>query len=630
MSERPSFFAELKRRNIIRVAIAYVAVSWLVLQAGALIFQTLELSNAISKGLFALLLIGFIPTLVFSWIYELTPEGLKRESEIERDQSITHLTGRRLDYLVIGVMAAVIALLLLDKFVLAPRHGTRAAASVAKVPEPPPAAVEAAPQASEKPAAATEAPDAIPEIAQDPSIAVLPLVNMSEDKANEFFSDGISEELLNLLAKVPELRVIARTSSFGYKGKDTPIPRIARELHVASVLEGSVRKSGDRVRRTVQLIRAKDGSHLWSETYDRTLDDIFKVQDEIAAAVVRELQVKLLGAAPTSRPIDARVYPLILQARALSDRGSAEGRAEAVALAQQALAITPDEPQAWVILGRAYFNQATFGQRPVVEGMRLAKEAAEKALALDPSNAEAVSMRGRIAMDVDRDLPAAAGYVERALQLEPTNLRAINTAAVLLSNIGRFEPALALMEYRVAQDPANPGSHFNLGATYQQAGRYDDAIASIRTALRLSPGTSQAHIVIGQSLLLAKRDAAAALKEFEAEEDELLRISSVPLALHALGRSQEADAAQAAFEQRYGDEQPVFAAAIASYRGQSDVAYEWLDRAIALPDPQLAQALIEPLFQPLHADARWVPLLRRIGLAPEQVAKIRLEVTLPK
>jgi TolB-like protein len=253
-----SFIAELKRRNVFRVAIAYVAVGWLVLQVAALLLPAFELPNAYLKALIGAFAIGFIPALVLAWVYELTPEGLKRESEVDRTQSVTHLTGRKLDFLVIGVLGAVVVLLLLDKFVLAPRVTARVAA--------------AAPGAAAVPAA-------------DASIAVLPFIDLSQAKDQEYFSDGLSEELLDLLAKVPNLRVIARTSSFSFKGKNADIATIAAALKVAHVLEGSVRKSGNTLRITAQLIRTADSSHVWSETYDREMTDIFKVQDEIAAAV---------------------------------------------------------------------------------------------------------------------------------------------------------------------------------------------------------------------------------------------------------------------------------------------------------------------------------------------------------
>jgi len=403
---KSSLFAELRRRNVMRVAIAYVAVSWLVMQAGTLIFQTLELPSAVSKALLALLAIGFIPTLAFSWIYELTPEGLKRESEIDRDKSITHLTGRKLDYLVIGVMAAVIGLLLLDRFVLLPRQAARAAASVA-------------PGAPASPAAAQPATEPAPAQA---SIAVLPFVNMSDEKSNEFFSDGISEELLNLLAKIPQLQVTARTSSFAFKGKEIGITEVARQLHVAHVLEGSVRKSGNAVRITAQLINAATDTHLWSQTYDRKLDDIFAIQDDIAADVVKQLKVTLLGAAPKARSTDPEAYALYLQAVQLGRQNTEEAFKQSDELFRKALAIDPRYAPAWADLSGTLANEAGQGLLPSKEGFAQAREAATKAVAIDPEYAPAHARLGRIAMYGDNDLAGAAQHLQRALALDPMDL----------------------------------------------------------------------------------------------------------------------------------------------------------------------------------------------------------------
>src|SRR4029078_12548192 len=321
----------------------------------------------------------------------------------------------RIDRAILTLLVFAVVMFAVDRFVIVPRReAVRDAAARTEL-------AAAAPQQATAVGKREPVPR-IPEIEYDPSIAVLPLVNMSEDKANEFFSDGISEELLNLLAKVPKLRVIARTSSFAFKGKEISIPEIARELHVASVLEGSVRKSADKVRITAQLIRASDGSHLWSDTYDRTLDDIFKVQHEIAGAVVTQLKIKLLGAAPTVKPVDPKAYPLILQAQALSDQQSKAGREQAVSVYKQALELAPNEARAWAGLSRVYVNQAIFGERPAVEGLRLVKETANKALAIDPDNVLAITSLARVTSDFELELPAAARYQQRALALQTGNL----------------------------------------------------------------------------------------------------------------------------------------------------------------------------------------------------------------
>ena len=620
---RPSFFAELKRRNVIRMAGLYLVGSWLITQIAGTLLPGFEAPQWVFRVIVMLLAIGFVPTMVFAWVYEITPEGIKRESQIEAHESITSHTGRRIDRAILTLLVFAIVMFAVDRFVIVPRR------EAARDAAPRIELSTAAPQQATAVGKSEPVPG-IPEIESDPSIAVLPLVNMSEDKANEFFSDGISEELLNLLAKVPKLRVIARTSSFAFKGKEISIPEIARELHVASVLEGSVRKSADKVRITAQLIRASDGSHLWSDTYDRTLDDIFKVQDEIAAAVVTQLKIKLLGAAPTVKPVDPKAYPLILQAQALSDQQSKAGREQAASVYRQALAIAPNEARAWAGLSRVYVNQALFGERPTVEGVRLVKEAANNALATDPDNVIAIGALARVASDFEFDLPAAARFHQRALELEPGNLVSLNAAGTMLMFIGRLEEARRLFEYRVAHDPANPTAHYNMAIVLYSARQWDAAIDEYRATLRLSPEVAGAPSGIALALLADKRDAAAALKEAEAERDEVSRMVAVAMALHGLGRSKEADAALKAFVDKFGPDQPESIATVHAYRGQTDAAFEWLDKAVAIRDPALASALTEPMLDPLHSDPRWLPFLRRIGYAPEQLAKIEFKVTLPQ
>ncbi len=335
---------------------------------------------------------------------------------------------------------------------------------------------------------ATQSTPVTPEAVAEKSIAVLPFVDMSQGHDQQYLSDGISEELLNLLSRVPHLRVIARASSFSFRGKDVGVTEIAKRLNVSHVLEGSLRKAGNTVRITVQLIRASDSAELWSETYDRSLDDIFKVQDEIAAAVVSKLKITLLGAAPTSKVIDARAYQLILQAKFFTDLRTATSRAQALALYQEALAIEPNDAPAWDGMARVYTNQALYKERPFAEGFRLAREAANKSLAGDPLYAPAHARLGRIASEFDGDLATAAQHFQKALDLDPTNLTVVGNTEVFLLNLGRMDQAIALDRYMVSHDPANPANFGALGDDYRYAGRWDEAISSYRSALSLSPG----------------------------------------------------------------------------------------------------------------------------------------------
>src|SRR5581483_7725984 len=460
-----NFFAELKRRNVIRAAILYVGGVWALAQGISQLGPSLGAPEWATRWFLVAAGIGFPFWGAFAWFYEFTPEGLKRESEIDPAKSITYHTGRKLDFAIIGVLTVAVVLLLTDRFVL--RHGVNEATAL-PIPEE--------------------------------SIAVLPFVDMSQAKDQEYFSDGISEELLNVLSKVPQLQVAARTSSFSFKGKSIEIPEIARQLHVANVLEGSVRKSGDQLRITVQLIRAAEGYHLWSETYDRKLDDIFKIQDEIAGEVVKQLKVTLLGAAPTARPTDPKAYALYLQARQLGRQKTPEAFRQSDALYRQVLEIDPRYAPAWDGLGINFTSEANVGLLPIIEGYARTREAEEKALAIDPSYAPAHALLGSIAND-NNDFVNAAKHLERALALDPRDPRVLSISAVFLQSLGRLQEALTLFESLVQRDPVNVPSLHNWANAQRLTGQLDAAIASYRSALALSPGYGQAHYLICVSML---------------------------------------------------------------------------------------------------------------------------------
>ena len=576
---------QLRKRKVGQWVLGYTALAWALLQGIDLLSDTYGWSAIPRRVGVALAVLGFFVTLIVAWY--------------QGERGVQKVT--RLEVILIAAVVAMGAGWLWQTV------------------------------ASDAPSSAVSAtaPDAgIPTIERDPSIAVLPLENMSTDKEQQYFSDGISEELLNVLSKVPELRVIARTSSFAFKGQDLPVPEIARRLNVASILQGSVRKAGDRVRISVQLVRATDGAQLWSETYDRSLDDIFLVQDEIAASVVEQLKLKLLRA-PLVTPVDPRVYTLVLQAQALLDQQSKEGRAQALAVFQQALSIAPNEARAWAGLGRVYVNQAIYSERPPAEAATLARQAYDRALKIDPRNVIAITGLARLAADFDFDAQAAADHNKRALQIEPNNLVAINTLGILLSNVGRFDEALPLYDYRVAHDPANPTAYNNRGITRYYARQWDAAIDDFRTALRLSPAFVGARTGIAASLLLGKGDAAGALREIAGEPDEASRLQVRALALFALGRTRESNEALQKLINTYGEQQPALIALAYSYRVDRDEAFRWLDKAAQLRDPAATSVAFDVLSDPLRDDPRWLPFLRTIGYAPEQLAAIRIDVPKP-
>jgi TolB-like protein/tetratricopeptide (TPR) repeat protein len=595
-----SFYEELKRRNVAKVAVLYIIAAWLLLQVTDVLSSLLTVPEWTGSLVVLLLLLGFFPVMIFSWVYEMTPEGLKKEKDIDRSQSITPVTGRKINTLIIVLLVLAIGGLIADR--LMPETTTVAKTAVT---------------------GETEEAEATP----DRSIAVLPFVNMSDDASNEFFSDGISEELLNLLAKIPELHVTSRSSAFAFKGEKIDIPEVAQKLNVAHVLEGSVRKAGNQVRITAQLIEARSDKHLWSETYDRNLDDVFAVQDEIAAEVVTQLKITLLGEVPTIEETDPEAYSLYLQARHARYQRTPESYENAVVLFQQALAIVPDYAAAWTGLGEVYTIQSASGLRPREEGLRLADEAAEKALAIAPGYAPTHALLALLATARNDSITAASHY-ERALELEPTNVEILIGAARKLRELDRLDESIRILDYVVARDPVNPNGFASQATLYLYSGRLDEAIASYRKALSLSPGIGQSHALIGYALLL-KGEPEAGLAEIE-KDPSIWRLIGLPMAYHALGRKAESDAALAELIEKYEQDAAYNIAYVFAYRGETDRAFEWLDKAVLYNDPGLTDIATTPEFDNIHDDPRWLPFLESIGMAPEQLAAIEFEVTIPE
>jgi TolB-like protein/Tfp pilus assembly protein PilF len=593
------FFAELKRRRVFRVMAVYGFVGFVLLQIVDLAVPALLLPEWTYRFVALILLLGLPIAILLAWAFEMTPEGVQRATEAAP-----------------GELGAIIAQ-------PASRHWFAGVLALVGVV----ALVGGAWWVGSQSASVADAdPTTGPVFA---SIAVLPFVNMSDDASNEYFSDGISEELLNLLAKIPDLHVAARTSSFSFKGQGIEVTEIADRLNVAHVLEGSVRKADNEVRITAQLIRAEDGFHVWSDTWDRTLQDVFAIQDEIAADVTERLKVTLLGAAPTAEETDPEAYALFLQARQLGRQRSGEAYERAIVLYEQALAIEPEYTAAWVGLGNTYVSQASGGFRPVDEGNRLAREAANRALSIDPDNAEAYATLSSIADVYENDLAAAARHLERALELDPTNTNILITAAGLASSLGRLDEAIALQEYVVARDPVNPSGHSTLGVYYLFAGRLDESIASSRTALDLSPGRENATMLIGWALL-EKGEPEAALSAIQDEPSEFWRLGGLVGAYHALGRFAESDAGLANLIEDYEHSAAANIAVLYAFRGDADGAFEWLDKAVQYRDAGLSEISSISTFANLHDDPRWLPFLESIGRSPEQLAAIDFEVRVPQ
>ena len=544
------------------------------------------------------LLLGFPVAIVLAWAFEMTPEGVRRATEASPGELSSIIAAPAAQRWPAGILALVGIVALLAGTWYA---GRRSASTPGE----------------EGPLEASSA-----------SVAVLPFVNMSSDPEQEYFSDGISEELLNLLAKIPELRVAARTSSFSFKDQNLEIPVIAERLNVAHVLEGSVRKADDRVRVTAQLIRAEDGFHLWSETWDRTLDDIFAIQDEIAADVAEQLRVTLLHAAPTVEETDPQAYSLVLQARHLSDQRTFESVARAEELFLEALEIDPEYAAGWSGLALNHRRQANLGSISYQDEIVQAREAAGRALELDPGHALAHTVLGLMAAS-EGDLTAAASHHERALALDPGDPRNVGAAALTLQSLGRTDEAIRLLEYQVTRDPLGMGGHVNLGLAYQGVGRWDEAVESFRTAMELNPAAGAIRSLLGYALTYTD-EPEAGLVLIQDEPLEVFRLIGASMVLDGLGRADESDSTLAELIEKYEQDAAYNIAYVVAHRGEVDRAFEWLNKAVAYEDPGLSEIFIRPEFEVLRDDPRWLPFLERIGMAPEQLAAIEFEVRLPE
>jgi len=583
------FFAELKRRNVYKVAVAYAVVAWLLFQAASILLPTFEAPTWVMKAFTVFLALGFIFAVTISWAFEMTPEGMKRTADVSPDEvrSMPYWSKKKFAAFTIGV--AIIATgLLAYQFLRTPRSTI---------------------------AIATD----------NKSIAVLPFVNMSSDKEQEYFSDGLSEELLNQLAQIPQLRVIARTSSFSFKGKEVDVATIAKALNVANVLEGSVRKSANTLRVTAQLVRASDSSHLWSQTYDRDRTDVFKVQDEIAGDVVAALKVKLLPtqelpkAQRTSNP---EAYQQYLQGRYYLNRFSVADSDKARVFLERACQLDPKFPLAWAALSQVWALKTGWSDKltraEFATDLAHARETAERALQLDPDLPEALTARFAIRFLYDFDWKGAADTIRRAQALAPSDPVILTSAAQTSAIFGDYGRAVNLAQQAVALDPVNAQVRLYLANALLQARRPAESRTEYERVAELNPSTPWAFG--GQALAyLAEGKNEEALATAERETSEFARLVVVAVALWNLDRKAESDVALTTLIKDDADVGAFQIAEVYSSRGDKDQAFAWLERARRQQDAGLAYFPNDPLLDPLRSDPRWAAFQRSIGLADDQL-----------
>ncbi len=516
-----SFFNELKRRNVIRIAIAYVVVAWLLIQVAETIFPLFGFGDAPARIVVIVLAIGFVPALILAWVFEITPEGLRREADVDRNLSITQATGKKFDRIILVVLALALSYFAFDKFVLDPTRDQ--------------SIVDAARKEGRT--------EALVESYGNKSIAVLPFVDMSQDKDQEYMSDGIAEELLNLLARIPELRVISRSSAFAFKGKDIDIPTVARKLNVAYVLEGSVRKAGEQLRITAQLIEAGSDTHLWSETYDRKLENIFEIQDEISASIIDSLRVKLLaedraGSEHTASSDAYNAYLIGLERMGLRTREDLEA-----ALTQFEKAVEIDEQFAPAHVQLAHtlllLESRLYGGEGVAldEADGIIVEHLDIARHLAPNLPEMFGVQGYHHWLRERDA-AALESLDRAISLKPNYALAYNWRADIARYEGRFLDMLADREKAYSLDPMSLEISTDLAGEYRDFWRPKDADRVINRMFDLHPDHPLVYWAAGYNLGKHGRAAEALLnneKGMAAHPDNTLLEDTLPIGLFFMG-----------------------------------------------------------------------------------------------
>ena len=587
-----SFFAELKRRNVVRVGLAYVVISWLLAQVAEFAFENFGAPEWVLRSFVVLLLLGLPLVLLFAWAFELTPDGVKREKDVDRSQSITPQTGQKLNRLTIVVMALAIGYFAIDKFVLSN--------SPEAPPEPVAAAASAEPQRS---------------------IAVLPFVDMSPGKDQEYFTDGLTENLLNALAQLRELRVAGRTSSFAFKNRNEDLRGIGEQLGVAHILEGSVQKSGVQIRITAQLINADDGYHLWSQTYDRTLEDIFAVQDEIANEVARAMRVTLLGhAADVQQAVSQNTtsaYNEYLKGHHEASRGNLPGHEQALIYFERALELDPNLALAWAGQAESRAVITGFIDTDFAAGYEEARSSALRALELNPDLPEAYVALADIQSSYDWDWAAAEASLRRALELRPGDT-SIRLRLIRLNNaLGRRDEAFADLQQVVEQDPLNWGAQRSLATALVVRGRFEEALRILDRLEETDASRSALYWNRGYVWMM-QDNYERALEEFSRESMEFLRLTGEAIAHHHLGDREEAVAALQELISTAGESASFQIAGVYAQWGETDNAFTWLERGYVIRDPGLQFLAVTEVFEPIRDDPRFKALLRKMKLAGEE------------
>jgi len=578
------FLTELKRRHVYRIAVGYAVVAWLLIQVATQVFPFFDVPDWAVRLVVVLLALGFPVALILAWAFELTPEGIKRTKDVEpKKQSSTFRAGRKF----VGIVLAMAVL----------AAGLLAYHLVREVSSPP---------AESRFTKSTHA---------EKSIAVLPLLNESGDPADEYFSDGLSEELIAALAMVKELKVVGRSSSFRFKGKKGDSQAIAEKLGVSALLEGTVRRQGGKVHIVAELINAGDGTELWAQTFDSELKDIFAVQREIATAVARSLKLTFLGGdskvnkdATTSNVV---AYDAYLQGHFYFLRRNPEDYRKAIAFFDKAIKADPEyalayaeRSEAWTWIGDlTNQNQA----------WAAAARDAEKAVSIDPNLAEAQAALGWVRFFTQWRFDEGMKALRRAKELSPWNATASDLLARVVVYFGQFDEAEQLARQALEMDPLSYQAHISLGRVLLVQGKLDEADAVGRKAADIQPTGSASHR--WQVLVAVRRnDGEAALREAQLEPNESYRRFELALAYYVRHETAKADAALAELIDKDRSVLAYQIAEVYAWRGETDKAFEWLQISLDNRDTGLLSLYVDPLLARLRSDPRFTELIRKIGL----------------
>lgn len=589
MNEKSSFFSELKRRNVYKVAVAYAVVGWLIAQVATQIFPFLEIPNWVIRLVIVLIAVGFPIALIIAWAFEATPEGIKR-TEVADAMPVAVTGQRKHAWIYVAVIGAAISIAL---FFLG-RSSARNP-SVTKL----------------------ELPNDI----STKSIAVLPFDNLSEDKANAYFAEGVQDEILTRLAKVADLKVISRTSTQKFKSAPDNLPQIAKQLGVMNILEGSVQKAGDQVRVNVQLINAMTDAHLWADIYDRKLTDIFAVESDISKTIADTLQAKLTGTemtamskAPTA---NSEAYDLYLKGNMFLGKRSGDNIPKAIAFFEQALTHDPNYALAYAGLSESYALLPSYTSTRQSDAVPKANEAARKALQLDPNLAEAHRALGKI-LTFTVDLPGSMTAFQRAIELKPNDAGARHwySNGPLIA-LGHVDEAIAEGKRSVELDPLSPIINADFGNTLYEARHYDEAIAQYRKALELDPTFFYPHYLLGQALEV-KGDLTGAIAEYEKAK----QLSDDPLILALLGEAKTKAGDKNAASQtlaeldRISHQRDVLAyyrALLYLSMNNKTEAIRWLEQSFADRDgADIDYVKVDPMLDSLRGDPRFEALAEKI------------------